>query len=278
MLSYITWTFAPTLFTLGSREVRWYGLCWAVGFLLGFYVVQKMFRREKLSDEWADRLFMYVLLGAIIGARLGHCFFYDWAYYSKHLVEVLYIWQGGLASHGGAIGIITAVYFYSKTIGKSMLWTFDHFMPGVCIGGAFIRLGNLFNHEIYGNPTDLPWGFRFVRNLSDWMHGADPVFTEPSHPTQIYEMIYCLLTLAVILHIYYRTKGIEKEGLIFGVFLIGIFGSRFLIEFIKEPQEAFEESMLLNMGQLLSIPFILWGVGLIIRAWVRQSRQVPVRK
>lgn len=267
MLSYITWTFNPILFELGPREVRWYGLCWAIGFLLGYYLAQKIFKRERLPEEWADQLFIYVLVGAVVGARVGHCFFYDWAYYSKHLVEVLYIWQGGLASHGGAVGIIIAVYFYSKRIGRNMLWVFDRFMASVCVGGAFIRLGNLFNHEIYGDPTDLPWGFAFVKNLSAWMRGAEPVFTEPSHPTQIYEIMYCLCTLALILFLYYRCNALRYEGLIFGVFLIGIFGTRFLIEFIKEPQEAFEETMWLNMGQLLSIPFIVCGIYLIVRAW-----------
>ncbi len=269
MLSYITWTFDPVFFELGSREIRWYGLCWAIGFMLGFYLVQKIFAKERLSEEWADKLFMYVLIGSVIGARVGHCVFYDWAYYSHHLIEILYVWQGGLASHGGAIGIIIAVYIFSRSIQKSMIWTFDHFVPGVCIGGAFIRLGNLFNHEIYGDSTTLPWGFRFIDNLSAWMNGADPIFTNPAHPTQIYEMLYCLVTLAIILHLYYRNNAIRHEGLIFGVFLLGIFGIRFFIEFIKEPQEAFEEAMLLNMGQLLSIPFILWGIYLIIRAWKR---------
>ncbi|HEY5570773.1 MAG TPA: prolipoprotein diacylglyceryl transferase [Bacteroidales bacterium] len=267
MLSYITWTFNPTLIEIGSREIRWYGLCWAVGFLLGYTLVQKIFRKERLPEEWADKLFIYVLAGSIIGSRIGHCVFYDWSYYSEHLLEIFYIWQGGLASHGGAIGIIIAVYLYSKfQVHKSMLWTFDHFMPGVCVGGAFIRLGNLFNHEIYGNPTDLPWGFRFVENLSAWMGGADPVYSVPSHPTQIYEILYCLITLAVILYLYYRTNAIKREGLILGVFLIGIFGTRFFVEFIKEPQEAFEQFMILNMGQLLSIPFIIWGTYLIFRA------------
>jgi phosphatidylglycerol---prolipoprotein diacylglyceryl transferase len=267
ILSYITWTFSPTLIELGTREIRWYGLCWAVGFLLGYTLVQQIFKKEKLSEEWADKLFIYVLAGSIIGSRIGHCLFYDWSYYSEHLLEILYVWQGGLASHGGAIGIIIAVYLFSKyQVHKSMLWTFDHFMPGVCVGGAFIRLGNLFNHEIYGNPTDLPWGFRFVENLPAWMRGADPIFTAPSHPTQIYEMLYCLITLAVILHLYYRKDAIKREGLIFGVFLIGIFASRFFIEFIKEPQEAFEQNMTLNMGQLLSIPFMIWGTYLIVRA------------
>ena len=207
------------------------------------------------------------MVATVVGARLGHCFFYGWDYYSANPVEILKIWEGGLASHGGAIGIIIAVFIYSHKVTRmSPLWTFDRLVIAIPLVGAFIRLGNLMNHEIYGHATSLPWGFRFIENLHQWRMGADPVFSDPSHPTQLYEASFYILTFLVLMYMYWKKNAGERPGLIFGVFFIGIFFSRFLIEFIKNDQEAFEADMLLNMGQLLSIPFILIGVYLIVRA------------
>ena len=274
MLNYITWNVDPELFSIGPLTVRWYGLLWAVGIWLALMIVQKIFKHEKHPDAWVDKLFIYTVLGTIIGARLGHCFFYEWKelaepvtflgisfkygnHYLSHPWELLYIWRGGLASHGGAIGILTAMYYYNKNVSKKgFIWIFDRLVIGVALAGASIRLGNLMNSEIYGTATTLPWGFIFVRDGQ----------TEPMHPTQIYEMIYCLVTFAVTYWLYYKKEAYKKTGLIFGVFLIGIFGTRFLLEFIKLNQEAFESGMILNMGQILSIPFILWGIWLIINS------------
>ena len=212
-----------------------------------------------------------MVIGAIVGARLGHCLFYEWHLLAKPVEilgitfkygnpylakpwELLYIWQGGLASHGGAIGIIIAMYYYNKNVTrKGFIWGFDRLVIGVAITGACIRLGNLMNSEIYGSATSLPWGFIFVRDGQ----------TEPMHPTQIYEMLYCLVTFAVTWWMYWKKQAYKKIGMIFGVFLLGIFGTRFLLEFIKLNQEAFESGMWLNMGQILSIPFIVWGLYLI---------------
>jgi prolipoprotein diacylglyceryl transferase len=218
-----------------------------------------------------DKLIIYIIVAAALGARLGHVFFYAWDYYSQHPWEIIKIWEGGLASHGGEIGIILAVWLYSKRVTKrSLNWTFDRIVISVALAGMLIRLGNLANHEIYGHPTDLPWGFRFITNCYQVRHGADPIFSAPSHPTQIYEALCYLLSFVVLYTIYWKTKLKHREGFLFGVFLIGIFLSRFLIEFVKENQEAFEEGMLLNMGQLLSIPFVLAGFLLIIRAFRRE--------
>ena len=281
MLNYIVWNVDPVLFHLGPLEVRWYGLMWALAILVAWGVVRKIFKNEKCPDDWADKLFIYGTVGLIVGARLGHCLFYEWHllpepvhflgitfrygnFYLSHPWEMLYIWQGGLASHGGAIGLLIAMYLYNKKVThKGYLWILDRLVIGVAIGGAFIRFGNLMNSEIYGGPTSLPWGFVFLR--------AGEV--APMHPTQIYEILYCLVTFAVIWYMYWKKKAYKKSGLIFGVFLLGIFGTRFLLEFIKLNQETFEDFMLLNMGQWLSVPFIIWGIWLIVRAVRNKSVQ-----
>ncbi|MCU4173437.1 prolipoprotein diacylglyceryl transferase [Carboxylicivirga sp. N1Y90] len=257
LLNYINWNVDPEIFSFGFISVRYYGLFFAIGFMLGYYILEKMFKSENLQQEWLDKLFMYVVISTVVGARLGHVIFYGWDYYSKNLGDIIKIWEGGLASHGGAIGIITAIYFYSKYVTrKNMLWTLDRLAVPVALAAMFIRLGNLMNSEIYGHVTDLPWGFIFERMGE----------TEAKHPTQIYEALCYLLTFVVLFFSYWRTKAKDMQGLLFGIYLIGIFVSRFFIEFVKEDQEAWEATMTLNMGQWLSIPFILVGVYLIFNA------------
>lgn len=181
-------------------------------------------------------------------------------YYLANPIEIFKIWEGGLASHGGTLGIIIAIYFYSKRVShKSMLWAFDKLVVPTGLVAAMIRLGNLMNHEIYGHSTDLPWGFRFIDNLHAWRMGAEPIFTAPSHPTQLYEAACYLVTFAICMWLYFKKEAWKKQGLIFGVFMICVFGSRFFIEFVKNDQEPFEAGMMLNMGQWLSIPFVLAG-------------------
>ena len=257
MLSAVVWNVDPILFKLGPVQVHWYGLMWAVGFLVGYYMLVRMFKHEKCPDDWADKIFIYMAIGTIIGARLGHCLFYGFGHYMANPVEILKIWEGGLSSHGGAIGILIAMYFYNKHVTKKgYIWIFDRLVLAVGFCGACIRFGNLMNSEIYGGPTDLPWGFIFVRDGQ----------TVPCHPTQLYEVTYCLVALAVTSYMYW-VKGLqEKRGLILGTFLIIVFLTRFLLEFIKNDQEAFEADMALNMGQILNIPFVIWGVYLIIKA------------
>ncbi len=267
MLDFIHWTVDPVLFSFGPVSVRWYGLMWAIGFLVGYWIVTKVYEREGIAEEISEKVFMYMLIGTVIGARIGHCFFYDFTYYSKHLAEVLYIWQGGLSSHGGACGIIIALLIFSKkVIHKNFIWVMDRIVLSVAICGACIRFGNLMNHEIYGHPTDLPWAFEFITNIHKWQAGAEPIFSAPSHPTQIYESLYCLVTFALVMFLYWRTNARKFEGFIFGVFLICVFMTRFLLEFIKNSQEAYEDDMILNMGQLLSVPLIIWGVYLLIKS------------
>lgn len=271
MLAYIRWDVSPELFNLFGREVRWYGLCWALGLLFAVYIVQKIYESEKLPQKWFDSLFLYVVVSLIIGARLGHCLFYDPVYYLTHPIEMLKIWEGGLASHGGAIGIIIGTWLYSRKINKSILWTLDRVVVAAGLTGACIRVGNLMNSEIYGKSTTLPWGFEFVR---------DPMWSKPlemggsgglpCHPTQIYEAIIYLLIFAVAMYMYWKTDAKEKQGLIFGVCIFAIFIARFFLEYLKNVQEPFELQMRsavgIDMGQLLSIPFIIWGIWLMYRA------------
>lgn len=272
MLSDITWTADPAIFTIGSKEIRWYSLMFIIGFGIGYKIVERMWRRESINPKWIDPLLYYTLIGTVVGARFGHCLFYDPGYYLSHPIEILKVWEGGLASHGGVLGIIVAIYFYSKYVSRqSMLWTFDKLVVPTGLVAALIRIGNLMNHEVYGHPTDLPWGFRFIENLHAWRQGAEPIFSAPSHPTQIYEAVCYLLTFVLCMWLYFKKEAWKKEGLIFGIFMICIFTARFFIEFLKNNQEDFEAAMPINMGQCLSIPFIVMGIYFVVRAW-RRSR------
>lgn len=268
LFSYINWAARPDVLMMGGLEVRWYGLAFALGFYLGLLMLTKMFISEKAKESWVDSLFLYVVIATVLGARLGHVFFYAWDYYSQHLWDIFKIWEGGLASHGGSLAIIIAIWLYSKKVTqRSMLWTLDRLAVPVALVAALIRLGNLMNHEIYGVPTNLPWGFRFVENIRAWQLGAEPIYGLPAHPTQIYEALCYLITFGLLLFLYWkRPKMKHQEGLLLGIFLIGIFFSRFMIEFVKENQEAFEAGWALNMGQILSIPFFLAGILLIVRS------------
>lgn len=261
MLNVIYWNADPTLFTLDPVSVRWYGLMFAVGFTVGYMIVSKMFRHEGAPEKWLGSLLAYVVVATLIGSRLGHVFFYEWDYYSQHPGEILMIWHGGLASHGGTIANIIALFLWSWIVSKKPAsWVFDKIVVAIALVGGLIRLGNLFNSEIYGGPTDLPWGFVFVRNGD----------TVPAHPTQIYEALCYFLLFGLLMWMYWKKNAEERPWLITGVFFIGIFLPRFLIEYVKNVQVESEYSMIaqygMNMGQALSIPFILLGVFLVIWA------------
>jgi len=261
-LNYITWAADPNLID-SFITVRWYGLFFAIGFLIGYEIVARIFRHEGAPERWLGILLMWTVAGTIIGARLGHVFFYEWDVYSKDPVTILYIWQGGLASHGGTIGIIIGVILFSLiTTKRSPLWTFDRLVIPIALVGGLIRLGNLMNSEIYGTATTLPWGFKFV-NSRQWHEMYEGL---ACHPTQIYEALCYFALFVLLMWMYWKKNAEERPGLIFGVFFIGIFVPRFLIEFIKNDQVGFEAGMVLNMGQWLSVPFIIIGVWLIVRA------------
>ena len=265
MLDYIVWNANPVLID-SFITVRWYGLMFAIGFWIGFNIVAKMFKHEGAPERWLGILLIWVGAGTVIGARLGHVFFYAWDYYSQHPWKILATWEGGLASHGGALGVIIAVILFSIfTTKRNPLWTFDRLVPAIALVGCLIRIGNLMNSEIFGHQTDLPWGFMFVRS-AEWHAMYEGV---ACHPTQIYEALCYLALFGLLMWMYWKKNAEERPGLIFGTFLVGIFLPRFFIEFIKNDQEAFEATMTLNMGQCLSIPFVLLGIGLIIYAMTR---------
>ena len=271
----INWTAEPAIFSIGSREIRWYAVMFFIGFSIGYSIVKRMWKREDINPQWIDPLLYYTFFGMMIGARLGHCLFYAPGYYLSNPIDILKMWEGGLASHGGVLGIIVAIYFYSKKVShKSMMWTFDKLVTPTGLVAALIRFGNLINHEVYGHATDLPWGFRFIVNQAAWKRGAAPIFSPPSHPTQLYEAFFYLLTFALCMWLYFKKDAWKKEGLIFGIFMICIFTCRFFIEFLKNTQEKFEEGMLLNMGQLLSIPFIITGIFFVWKALRKNETNV----
>ena len=257
ILDFINWNVSPNIFSIGPLTVRWYGLLFASTFLIGYIIMKKIFDREHISIETLDLLSVYMLAGVIIGARLGHVIFYQPEYYLKHPLEILQLWKGGLASHGAAFGILISLYLFSKKVEKPYIWVLDRIVIVVAVGGFLVRMGNLMNSEIVGRVTDVPWAFVFVREI--------PYLGEQArHPSQIYEGLSYIILFALLMWMYFKKNLGEKPGLIFGVFLIGLFLSRFIIEFYKDVQVSFENGMALNMGQLLSIPFILFGVYLLV--------------
>jgi len=269
----IVWDVDPWLIRFSdSFGIRWYGLLFAGTFFFGYLLFLKFFKKEGLKVELLDQLTLYIAIGTVLGARLGHCLFYDAAYYLKNPFEILKIWEGGLASHGAGVGIIVALYLFIRKNKMSYLWFMDRITIVAAMGGFFIRTGNLMNSEIYGRPTNLPWGFSFVRDRSR-INFYDPNTGEligkhlPCHPTQLYEAASYFFIFLLLLFIFYLLGPRLKNGFIFGLFLILLFASRFLIEFVKENQEAFEDSLTLNMGQILSIPFIIAGIALILWKW-----------
>ena len=263
MLDIISWNADPVLFSFGPFAVRWYGLAFAVGFIIGYDIVARMFKHEGAPERWLGILLAYLVVATIVGARLGHVFFYQWDYYSQHPAEIFMIWEGGLASHGGTIANIIALFLFSWFVSKKPAsWVFDKVVIPIALVGGLIRLGNLMNSEIYGGPTDLPWGFVVLRNGE----------TVPAHPTQIYEAVCYFLLFGLLMWMYWKKNAEERPWLITGVFFLGIFVPRFLIEYVKNVQVGSEYDMIarygMNLGQMLSIPFIVLGVALVIWAMV----------
>lgn len=263
ILNYITWDIDPVIFEAFGLSVKWYGLLFALSFVFGYIIMAKFFKKENIPIKELDRLTTYMVLGTVIGARLGHCFFYEPEIYLRNPIEILKIWEGGLASHGAAIGILISIYLFTRKSNMPYLWTVDRIVIVVALAGAFIRTGNLMNSEIFGEPTQLPWAFIFIR-----------VSEIPRHPTQIYEALAYLISFLVLLRTYYHYNGQPRVGLLFGLFLILIFTPRFFIEFIKEPQVSFENEVVLNLGQSLSIPFILLGFFMIYYHKIRIQKRL----
>lgn len=250
MLNFITWNANPVAFSVFGLEIRWYGVMFVLAFLSSTLILYRMMKKEGRNPDIADSLVWYVAIAVIIGARLGHCFFYEPRYYLSHPVEILMIRDGGLASHGAAICVPIAIWLVARRHKVSFWYLLDRVVIVTALGGFFVRMGNLFNSEIYGHVTELPWGFIFLRNHE----------VLPKHPTQIYEALSYLVLFIILLLYYLKKKRNPKNGILFGWFLIGCFGMRFLIEFLKEVQVEWESAYLLDMGQILSLPFIAIGI------------------
>lgn len=271
MLQFINWAADPTLFSIGPFTLRWYSLAFMIGFLVGYEIEARIYRHEGAPERWLGILLMWTVAGTIIGARLGHVFFYEWDVYSQDPIKILYVWEGGLASHGGTIGVIIGVLLYSwLTTRRSPLWTLDRLCVPTALVAALIRLGNLMNSEIFGHATTLPWGFKFLRS-AQWHQLYEGM---ACHPTQLYEAGVYLALFGLLMWMYWRRNAECRPGLLIGVFLVGIFLSRFFIEFLKNDQVAFEADMALNMGQLLSIPFVIAGAVLAVRAMMRPAVEI----
>ena len=270
MILGINWDVSPQLID-GWATPNKYGLLFVSGIVIGFFVIKRMFKEEKIQEDLLDKLLMYMVISTIIGARLGHVFFYDWDQYKNNLLDIFKIWEGGLASHGAAIMILLALYLFSKRVSKKpMLWILDRVSAPIAIAGCFIRLGNLVNHEIVGKVTTAPWGFKFMRHdcrMEDYVCSWDEIPLR--HPTQIYEALFYLGTFILLMFLYWKRKAYQREGLLFGVFMIVLWSGRFLVEFFKEGQTARDETWALNTGQILSIPLVLVGIVILIRSLKR---------
>ena len=260
----INWNPDPELFNLfGSFPIRYYGLLWGIGIVLACIIVQREYRDRKISEDKFTPLFFYCVIGITLGARLGHCIFYDWGYYQNHLIEMIlpikqfpnegWKWIGyqGLASHGGTLGLIIALWLYCRRTKMHYMDVLDMIAVATPICACFIRLANLMNSEIIGKPTDMPWAFVF-----------EQVDMLPRHPAQLYEAIAYFIFFLGMVYLYKKSDHGTKlhRGFFFGLCLTEIFTFRFFVEFLKENQVDFENAMTLNMGQWLSIPFVIIGI------------------
>lgn len=274
MLAFITWDVSPIIAQLGPFTLRWYGLLFAAGFIIGSFILTHVYKSEKVSPRWVDVITVYMLVGTVLGARLGHVLFYDPDYYLAHPVEILKIWEGGLASHGATLGILLATWLFARNNRFDYLWVLDRIVIVVATGGMCIRLGNLMNSEIIGKQTDVPWAFKFVR-YNEIHHELTSVPNELHHPTQIYEALFCLFLFVLLYALWNRFKAATPRGLLFGLFVTLLFSFRFLVEFLKENQEGFESTWALaplNMGQVLSVPLVLVGLWVLFTAGRRPGR------
>lgn len=255
----IEWNVSPEIFNITvlgfNLAPRWYGLAFVLGFLLGEKYVSKYMQKSGYTESDVGSLFKYMLIGTIVGARLGHCLFYEPAYYLSNPFEIIKIWEGGLASHGGFIGVMVGVFLFNKRIKKiNYLWLLDLVAAPSLITGAYIRIGNLMNSEILGRETDVPWAFVF-KNVDNI----------PRHPAQLYESLGFFIVSLIVFYLYRKHHNSWANGRFLGLILMGGMGHRFIVEFFKENQVAFEQGMALNMGQILSIPMFLIGLFLVLR-------------
>jgi prolipoprotein diacylglyceryl transferase len=265
MFGYIIWDVNPEIFSIGSFSIRWYGLLFASGFLVGQRIMAHIFRKEGLKETLLDSLLLTMVITTVVGARLGHFLFYEPEVLLKNPLQVITPPFAGLASHGATIGILLGLYFYARAKKMNFLWVVDRIVIVVALAGCFIRMGNLMNSEIVGKVTDVPWAFVFTRNFE---------FTQyPRHPAQLYEAMACLVLCFLLFWMWNKRKTQTPQGLLLGIFLIWVFGLRFVFEFFKENQVAFENELQFNMGQILSIPAILLGIVFLAYAFKNKEKE-----
>jgi len=266
LLAVIHWNPDPTIFRIGSIAPLWYSTSYLIGFLIGYYIVFRMFKKDGVATDSLDVLLLLLILGTIIGARLGHCLFYDWAYYKNHLLEILlpiqteptfkFIGFMGLASHGGAIGVLLAQWYYArKVLKKSLVWLLDRVGIPTILVASLIRLGNLMNSEIIGRPTDVSWAFVFEQ--------VDQI---PRHPVQLYESIAYFLLFLFMSFLYWKTNIRHQVGRLLGIYTVLLWSARFVLEYFKRDMGGIEESLgMFSTGQWLSIPLIMVGLYFMLR-------------
>ncbi|WP_076418449.1 prolipoprotein diacylglyceryl transferase [Colwellia sp. UCD-KL20] len=255
-MEHLIWNIDPVLVSFGAIKIHWYGVLFASAILSGLQVMKWIYKTENLEQESLDTLLGYVVFGIIIGARLGHCFFYDPSYYFANPMKILAIWEGGLASHGGGLGVILAIGLYVKKHKVSYLWILDRLAIATALFGVFVRCANFINSEILGVTSNLPWAVVFAR-----------IDNLPRHPAQLYEAISYLFIFIILLGLYKKFKSHSPKGLLLGTFLILTFTARFLVESVKQKQAAYSSEFMLNTGQMLSIPFFIAGIILVILAY-----------
>lgn len=258
-MEHFTWSLNPIALEVGPLHIHWYGVLFAAAILAGLEFMKWVYAKEGKDKESLDSMFVYIVVGIVVGARLGHCLFYDPSYYLSHPLKILAVWEGGLASHGGGLGVIVALALYVRKYKLNFLWLLDRVAIPTALFGFFVRMGNLMNSEIVGHPTELPWAIVFTR-----------IDMLPRHPTQLYEALSYLFIFIVLTLIYKQKQQKLSNGFLFGLFLVLLFSARFLIEFVKEKQAAYATEIALTTGQLLSIPFLL--IGLILIIWSLRRR------
>ncbi len=262
-MQHFIWNVNPNILELGPLQLRWYGLLFVGSFFLGLLLLQWVYKRENRNPEVLDNLLLYIMAGAVIGARLMHCFAYEPEFYLSHPVEILKVWKGGLASHGGLLGVLVALYLFAKKYKENYMWLLSRVaMPGA-LTAAFVRFGNLFNSEILGLPTDKPWAIVFER--------VDMI---PRHPVQLYEAFSYLTLLLILVMVYRKVSPAFATKILPGIFLTFMFILRFLLEYTKTRQADYTTSLPFTTGQMLSIPFILIGIIWIIWAFKSHRKEI----
>ena len=247
-MEHFVWSIDPVIVTFGSLQLRWYGVLFVSSFIIGLGIIRWIFKQEKRDPAVLEYLLIYVMVGTVIGARLAHCFFYVPEYYLEHPIEILYVWEGGLASHGGFLGVVIALYLYAKKFRLPFVWLIARVAIAGVLTAAFVRIGNFFNSEILGLPSELPWAVIFQR--------VDMV---PRHPVQLYEAVAYLLILGLMLTVYKKVTPAAATKILPGLFLVTLFGARFFIEYTKTRQAEYAAEQFFSTGQLLSIPLVIIG-------------------